>query len=462
VTIDTGRRIVDVIRLRGTVRFVILLAAAGVTLLAQRPPANVPGAGGSTLIRAGRMLDVAAGGYRPNYAVLVVNGRIVQTGPFSELQRRSPEGTKLVTLGTATLLPGLIDAHAHVLASMDGRIDPSANIVAAVTQVGLAGRIFLGIANARELVQAGFTTVRNLGHSGVDGDIALREAINAGSVPGPRLLAAGRKITPPGGQGLKVDSPDADAIAREEYLPIRGVGDAEKAVADLLALGVDVIKVVADDGPRVLSREAITAVSSAAHKAGVRVAAHATTADGIQAAIDGGVDTIEHGNEATDAMLSAMRAKGIALVVTPYTIETLRGIYLWDRVMSDAEQNALEQPLRAFIDGYAPLVRRAIAAGVKVAVGSDMWMRYPGRTRGQASKTMLRAMVRAGVTPARAIRAATLDAADVIGWSDRVGSLEPGRFADLIAVQGDPLSDITALDFVIFVMKGGAVVPISR
>src|SRR5205823_3015201 len=139
------------------------------------------------------------------------------------------------------------------------------------------------------------TTVRNLGHSGVDGDIALRGAVNAGSTPGPRLLASGRKITPPGGQSLKIDT--GDAIVREEYLPIRGVAEARKAASDLLAIGVDVIKVVADDGNRMLSREEIAAVVAEAHRGGVRVAAHATTGAGIQAAIDGGVDTIEHGNE---------------------------------------------------------------------------------------------------------------------------------------------------------------------
>jgi imidazolonepropionase-like amidohydrolase len=449
-------------RLRRLWRCVFVLLAGCATLIAQEAPPP-PAAGAATVIRAGRVLDVATGRYRPNVnAVLVVNGRIVQTGSFSEVQRRAPQGTKLITLGTSTLLPGLIDAHAHVLASMDGRIDPSSNIVAAVTQVGLAGRVFLGVANARDLLEAGFTTVRNLGHSGVDGDIVLRDQINAGSTPGPRLLASGRKITPPGGQSLKIDTGDADAIVREEYLPVRGAAQARKAASDLLAIGVDVIKVVADDGNRTLSREEIAAVVAEAHRGGVRVAAHATTGAGIQAAIDGGVDTIEHGSEATDAMLAAMREKGITLVVTPITIETLRGIYLWDREMNDAERTAAEAPMRAFIDDYSRLVQRGVRANVKLAVGSDMWMRYPGKTRGQASKTMLRAMVVAGMSQARAIRAATLDAADALGWADRIGSLDAGRLADIIAVQGDPLSDLAALDVVTFVMKGGVVVPFGR
>src|SRR5579872_251366 len=217
---------------------IVLLAGMGArALLAQQPAVS---ATGSTLIRAGRLLDVVSGGYRPTAAVLVTNGRIVQTGTFSELQPRAPAGTKVITLPGVTLLPGLIDAHAHVLATMDGRMDPSSNILAAITEVGLAGRIRLGIPNARDLLMAGFTTVRNLGHSGIDGDIALRAAIDAGSIPGPRILAAGRKITPPGGQSVKIQTGDAEAILREEYIPIHTVTEAERAVSDLVAIGVDV------------------------------------------------------------------------------------------------------------------------------------------------------------------------------------------------------------------------------
>jgi imidazolonepropionase-like amidohydrolase len=277
------------------------------------------------------------------------------------------------------------------------------------------------------------------------------------------MLASGRKITPPGGQGVTIRSAIADAILREEFIPVSGADEAQRAVSDLLAAGVDVIKIVADDNTHVLDRDEITAVVRAAHRARVRVAAHAESAAGIQAAIDGGVDSIEHGNEATDAMLTTMREKGIALVLTAYTIEALRDIYLSGSAMSDAERGVTEKQMTAFINDYTGVVQRATKAGVKVAAGSDMWMRYPGKTRGQATKMMVRALVHAGMSPAAVIRAATADAADVLGWSDRIGSLESGRFADIIAVQGDPLADIAALDAVTFVMKGGRVVtPPSR
>ena len=439
---------------------ILMLSTIG-AVAALRAQGTPPSIAQSTLIKAARVVDVAAGAYRVNYCVLISNGRIVQVGPLAEIQRRAPAGTATIDVGSATLLPGLIDAHAHVLASMDGRLEPGPNIIAAVA-LGLPRRVLLGVSNARELLEAGFTTVRNLGHSGVDGDIALRDAIETGSVSGPRILAAGRKITPPGGQAVANQSPDA-TVLNQEFIPVRGVAEAERAVDSLIAAHVDVVKIVADDDKRVLERDEVTAIVQAAHRARLRVAAHATTVAGIQVAIDGGVDSIEHGNEATDVMLAAMRDKGIALVATIWTAEALRDIVLSERVMTDPQRRAAEMQLAAFVDSYSGLVQRAMKAGVTIAAGSDMWMRYPGKTRGQATKTMFSALVRAGMSPASVLRAATMDAADVLGWGDRVGSLNADRFADIIAFQGDPLANVAALDAVTFAMKGGVVItPPSR
>src|ERR1700674_2233864 len=199
--------------MRSFVTTLALATLGAVAVLQGQGPPSLTTA--STLIKAIRILDVAAGVYRLNSAVLVSNGRIVQTGPLSQIQGRAPAGTATIDLGAATLLPGLIDAHAHVLASMDPRLDSGASIIAAITQVGLAGRILLGVTNAKDLLDAGFTTVRNLGHSGIDGDITLRDQIGRGLVPGPRMLAAGRKITPPGGQGVARLSAN-EAIVRHE------------------------------------------------------------------------------------------------------------------------------------------------------------------------------------------------------------------------------------------------------
>lgn len=439
---------------RGLLFVLTIASAAG----AASPQAPVSSTASATLIKAARILDVRSGVYRINHALLVADHRIVHVGPVAEVEARAPAGVTTIDLGAATVLPGLIDCHAHLLAAMEGRFDAGANIVIAVTKLGQAKRALIGAGNAREMLEAGFTTVRNVGHSGVDGDIALREAIDAGWVQGPRILAAARKITPPGGQAVALRVRQSTAILDEEFIPISGASEAQRAVGELVAGGADVIKIVVDVGPLVLDRDEVAAVVRAAHRARVRVAAHATTAAGIQTAIDGGVDSVEHGDEATDAMLAAMRDKGIALVPVAWTAEAIREVFVSDRVLTAAQKAEADKEVASFTDGLARVVQRARKLGVKIAAGSDMWMRYPGKTRGEATKVMLEALARAGMPPADVIRSTTVTAADVLGWSDRVGTLEAGRFADVIAVDGDPLADIGALKRVTFVMKGGTVV----
>jgi len=441
--------------MRSRLVLLLTLVSAVVAASAQTPPSSTASA---TVIKSARVLDVRTGAYRANHALLVADGTIVQAGPAAEVESRAPAGATTIDLGSAAVLPGLIDCHAHLLASMEGRFGPGANIIIAVTQLGQARRALIGAGNAREMLEAGFTTARNVGHSGVDGDVALREAIEAGLVPGPRVLASGRKVTPPGGQAVALRNRDQSAILDEEFLPISGIEDARRAVGSLVATGVDVIKIVVDVGPLVLDREDVAAVVSAAHKARIRVAAHATSAAGIQSAIDGGVDSLEHGDEATDAMLTALREKGITLVPNAWTAEALRDVFVAHRVWTDAEKIGIDRQIASLTDSYAKRIQRAAKLGVKIAAGSDMWMRYPGKTRGEATKVMLDALLGGGLRPLDVIRATTITAADLLGWGDRVGALEAGRFADVIAVDGDPLSDIGALKRVTFVMKGGTVI----
>jgi imidazolonepropionase-like amidohydrolase len=435
--------------------FLFLTLAVTVASRADQAPGS-PGA--ATVVKAARVLDVKAGTYRTNYALLIAEGRIAHAGPAAEVDSRAPTGSRTIDLGTATLMPGLIDCHAHLLARMDEQFGAGANIIIAVTQIGQAKRALIGAANAREMLEAGFTTARNVGHSGVDGDVALRDAIEAGWVPGPRVLASGRKVTPPGGQAVALRFASPSAILDEEFIPVSGAGDARRAASSLLAAGVDVIKIVADDGALSLDRDEIAAIVGAAHRSRMRVAAHATSPTGIQAAIDGGVDSIEHGDDATDAMLTSMREKSITLVPIAWTVDALRDVYVSPRSWTDAERAGIEKQIAAFTANHARLVQRAAKAGVKIAAGSDMWMRYRGKTRGEAAKVMLDALAGTGMRPSDVIRAATLNAAELLGWSDRVGTLEPGRFADLIAVDGDPLADVGALNRVTFVMKGGTVI----
>ena len=180
--------------------------------------ARQAGASRATVIKAARILDVRSQTYRRNEAVLIVDGRIAAIGRVEAVHRRAPSGAVTIDLGPATVLPALIDVHAHVLASMDPLLDGRSNIIGAMTKTSLGARVRLGEVNARKLLDAGFTTVRNLGHSGIDGDVRLRDAIEAGSVRGPRILAAGRKITPRGGQSLGPRTDDA--VVRQEYLSV--------------------------------------------------------------------------------------------------------------------------------------------------------------------------------------------------------------------------------------------------
>ena len=412
-----------------------------------------------TLVKAGRLLDVRTGQYLSNYGVLVEGERIKFVGPLAEVQARAQKGAAVVDLGSATVLPGLIDSHSHLLSAMEGRLNITESVVVTLVQQGAVRRALLGAAMAREDLEAGITTVRNLGHSGTHGDVALRDAINAGLLPGPRIVAAARKLTPPGGQALAgVDPEMAESLIAQEYRTVSGAEDARRAVREVLFAGADLIKVVVDDGNRALRLDELRAIVEEAHSRGVKVAAHATSAAAVRAAVEAGVDSVEHATEATDEVLQLMRERGTFLGATVWTPEALAHVFTAARAMSPKERTDFEAFMARLVEPSSDVLRRAMKAGVKIAPGSDMWWRYPGKTRGQASLLMLTALRRAGMPAASIIRAVTADAAELLGWQDRVGTVEAGRFADLVAVSGDPLADISELERVRFVMKGGAVV----
>jgi imidazolonepropionase-like amidohydrolase len=317
-------------------------------------------------------------------------------------------------------------------------------------------RVLLGARLAHEDLESGFTTVRNVGHSGVDGDVALRDAIDAGDVPGPRILASGRKLIGRAAYVRGLNSALAPEILAQDFLEIASTDGARNAVRTNISYNVDLIKVSLDENVTV--RE-LRAVVDEAHRQNVRVAVHAIEAADIQAAIDAGADSIEHGNRVTDAQLKQIRDKGIFLDLTPTFYDGL-WTELRDRtiVMSAAfraENVASDDRAR---QSAAARVLRVLKSGVKFAAGSDMCWFYPGKTRGQASATMFTALHRAGMPPLDIIRAVTTNAAEMLGWQDRVGAVEPGKFADLVAVAGDPVANIAELERVRFVMKNGQVI----
>ncbi|HXU37740.1 MAG TPA: amidohydrolase family protein [Blastocatellia bacterium] len=389
----------------------------------------------SKLIKAGRLLDVKSGRYLLEQGILTEGEKIKAIGPWEDIRTRAANEVTLIDLSNATLLPGLIDCHAHLLISGDlGRLDPGELLVTTLAQMSVSSRALLGARNARETLEAGVTSARIVGHSGVDGDVALRDAINAGWIPGPRLQAAARKITALG--PINVQPGIAAQVLGQEFLAVSGPEQARAAVRENLANGADLIKISIDsDGPRnwktrYLSIDDAKAIVEDAHRLGMKVAAHAADNIAVQIAIDAGVDSIEHAWSATDAQLNQMKERGIFLVATEIFVAAPPK----DRL------------------------QRAMRIGVRIAMGSDAWASLPGKTRGEATLLDLKKLQDEGMPALDIIRSATLNAAELMGWSDRVGQLTEGAFADIIAVTGDPLQDTALLQHAEFVMKGATVV----
>ena len=417
------------------------------------------------LVKAAHLLDPRTGNVLSPAAVLIQDGKIKQVDAPAQLEANVPKGVLLIDLGNATLLPGLIDSHTHLL--VDPTVQSEAErsrryngdfvpgLLLAIVE-SPSKRVLIGAQLAREDLESGITTVRNLGHSGIDGDVALRDAINAGRVPGPRILASGRKFAKEGDYIQNLNPALADAILDQEFFSVNGPDQARRAVQKNLLYAVDVIKVTVSENYTLAE---MTAIVDEAHRQHLKVAAHAVDTPSIQTAIDGGVDSVEHGNRVTDEQLKQMRDKGIFFDFTP--------TFYGDFFTRLTEATVLMSPARrerwAKLDvsdtqTYNVLVQRVLKSGVKFAAGSDMGWYFPGKTRGQTSVSRFPVLHQAGMPSLDVIRAITTNAAEMLGWQDRVGAIEPGKFADLVAVSGDPIADITEIERVRFVMKDGQVI----
>jgi imidazolonepropionase-like amidohydrolase len=419
----------------------------------------------ATFVKAGRLLDPRTGNVLSPAAVLIEGGRIKEVGAPAQLQAHVPAGAKTVDLGGATLLPGLTDSHTHLLLDIivppEAEQDRHANglfapgMLLAIVE-SPSKRVLMAAQLAREDLESGITMVRNLGHSGIDGDTELRDAINAGRVLGPRILASGRKLITRGMYAQNLNPALADAILQQEFLFIDGIDRARQAVRQNEFQNVDVIKVSADEN---LTVPELAAVVDEAHRQHLKVAVHAVDRSSIQTAIDASADSIEHGDQASDEQLKQMHEKGIFFDLTP---TFYGGGYLKIAeptiVIPPATRAERARSAERRKQQYDELVERVLKSGVKFAVGSDMCWSYPGKTRGQASVATFVKMRQAGMPALEVIRAVTIHAAEMLGWADRTGVVEPGKFADLVAVAGDPITDITELERVRFVMKNGQVV----
>jgi len=398
------------------------------------------------LVRAGRLLDVRTGKLLTDQLLTIAGDTIASIGPAPATMPAPTADTEVLDLSRYTIVPGLIDAHTHLTGGPE--------------YVGLKGltlsvprSALLGARNARVTLEAGFTTVRNVGASGY-ADVALRDAIDAGDIPGPRMIVSGPALSITGGHC------DINELPFDRHAQNDGVADGIPAilhkVRENVKYGATVIKVCATGGvlsqgddPRTsqFSLEEMRALVADAHRLGRKVAAHAHGGDGIKFAVEAGVDSIEHGSYIDDEAIAMMKKRGTYLVPT---------LYLGDWLLDNAERIHLPDYALAKARVVLPEARKnvghAIRAGVKVALGTDAAV-YPHGLNARE----LAVYVKLGMTPLQAIQSATIAGADLLGWTDKVGTLDAGKWADLVAVEGDPTKDVTVLEHPALVMKGGRV-----
>jgi imidazolonepropionase-like amidohydrolase len=397
---------------------------------------------GRTLIRAGHVIDVHTGNELADETVIVQSDKIVGLARTSDTPAKP--GDRVVDLAQYTLLPGMIDVHTHL--TMTTNFDPYYEL--AMTP---AKEAIIGVENAKTTLEAGFTTVRNVGAGGWT-DVALRDEINAGHVPGPHMQVSGPPL------GITGGHMDENLLPEQYHVQGEGVADGIAAVQHMvrnnIKYGSDLIKIGASGG--VLSKgddpqasqytlEEMQAIVADAHRLGRKVAAHAHGSQAILWASEAGVDSIEHGSYINDEDIAMMKKMGTYLVPTAYLVD-------WQRQYGHLPA-FYQQKMIDVGSAMKANHKRAIAAGVKVALGTDAAV-YPHGLNAHELDVYVNQY---GMTPLAALQTTTLNAADLMGWTDKVGSLEPGKWADVIAVSGDPLKDIRILENVSFVMKGGVI-----
>ncbi len=403
-------------------------------------------------VRAGRLIDPKAGTVVPDAVVLIENGKVKAVGHGLAI----PAGVKVIDLSSMTVLPGLMDCHTHLVGDYVNDKDPLSDL-----KKSAADRAFESVPNAKATLDAGFTTVRDVGTYRAFVDVALRDAIARGDFPGPRMFVAGSYLTITGGGGAITGfAPDVTLPWDLRFGVADGVDQVRQRVRDIAQHDVDLIKLLATgaflthgSNPHAIEYtydEVRAAVEEAGHK-GLKVAAHAHSTEGIKIAVKAGVASIEHGTYLDDEGIRLMKEHGTYLVADIYDAEWIRqgAAAGYPQDFADKQPEGDEIQRQAF--------KKAVQAGVKIAFGTDVSNFPHGLNANQFAW-----QVKYGQSPMEAIRSATVNASDLIGRDNNAGSLEPGKWADLIAVAGDPLSDVRVLEKVVFVMKGGKVYKDAR
>lgn len=410
----------------------------------------LPAVSDATIIRAGRLVDVLAEKVLIDHEVVVRGDRIGSVRPAGE---PAPDGARVIDLSDCTVLPGLFDCHAHLAGRAEDGSEYSSLLVRTAAQEVLAG-----VANARDTLMAGFTSVRDVGTFRALSDVALRDAIEKGWVVGPRMTCAGAYVTVSTGGGAITGVPPDLEIPRELRFGVaNSVDEVRQRVREILTGGADFIKVIATGAvmtegtnpaaPEFSEAEIRAAVEEAALY-DTHVAAHAHGAEGIKRAVRAGVRSIEHGSLMDDEAIEMMAEHGTYLVADIYDGDYIASAgrrFGW----SEERLRKNDETTEAQREGFRKCVRR----GVKIAYGTDSGI-YP---HADVAKQMPY-MVKYGMTPMQAVRAATIVAAELLGRQDRVGSITEGKLADVVAIPGDALDDLERFMDVSFVMKGGVVV----
>lgn len=419
---------------------VITLLALGLNSVSSQ--VTSPPLGGKIAIKAGRMLDVRTGSVATNVVILVEKDRIVGVG------KTAPSDATVIDLSNEFVMPGMVDCHAHTLGNLKN-FTPTAALRTSSAQAAI-----WGVHNLQEWLDNGFTALRDAGEPDQGyAQLALRDSVREGIVVGPRMVAAGSFISVNGGHG------DVDFLAPDQAMARRPniadtVDQVEVAVRRDIKYGADWIKLMATGGVydlasdfnvQELSDEQMAKAVEVAHRAGRHVMAHAEGTEGIKAAVRAGVDSIEHGTMLDDEGAALMAKKGTWLVPTLYTFQ--RGVETGTQFGQDPISLAKGKEILSY---QQPAFTRALKAHLKIAVGIDESPEYLPKE--------LEALVRGGMTPLQVLQAATMNGAELIGLSNDIGTIEAGKYADIIAVKADPLRDISAMEQVDFVMKGGVVI----
>jgi imidazolonepropionase-like amidohydrolase len=401
--------------------------------------AQAPDTAAVIAIRAGRLIDPATGGVARDQVILVRGRKVAAVGPNLAI----PGGTPVVDLSRETVLPGLFDAHTHLCMTVRMQRD-NANYYYTTLNDPVAARAVDGVINARDVLRAGFTTVRDVGNEGNYACSAVRQAIEEGRIPGPTLLNAGRIIAPYGGQ-FKLQPDKKEQLGEPEYDFADTRDELLKAVRENAHYGARVIKLVVDDQPYIYSVEDIRFVVQEARRMNLKVATHVWTKEGAHNAAAAGVASLEHLNGISDEDLAIAKKNGVVAVFTPFPEWVLREFR--DTVGAGQEYQQELNRLRA-----------GIRVGVTIAFGSDAIHALPGYDRGSLAITWVDSYKAAGMSARAILQAMTINAARLLGVEGERGAIQPGLAADIIAVPTDPLQDIAALKRVNFVMKDGLVV----